>query len=148
MSVYGQRNSDQRAPNKNEQPLYEYYYYDDEYYYADDLSNNANTQAPLATASTNIKPQKVAAVTEETDSLSEAKEAIAQYDIDELVIAWREYMEEKEQKEKEEEKTSRYHFYITKYHLCKVFTLKSTEIFKCLSIFHIFKYKPNSSKWV
>ena len=110
MSVYGQRNSDQRAPNKNEQPLYEYYYYDDEYYYADDLSNNANTQAPLATASTNIKPQKVAAVTEETDSLSEAKEAIAQYDIDELVIAWREYMEEKEQKEKEEEKTSRYHF--------------------------------------
>lgn len=107
LSVYGQRNSDQRAPNKNEQPLYEYYYNDDEYYYADDLSNNANTQqAPLATASTNIKPQKVAAVTEETDSLSEAKEAIAQYDIDELVIAWREYMEEKEQKEKEEEKTS------------------------------------------
>ena len=121
MSVYGQRNSDQRAPNKNEQPLYEYYYYDDEYYYADDLSNNANTQAPLATASTNIKPQKVAAVTEETDSLSEAKEAIAQYDIDELVIAWREYMEEKEQKEKEEEKTSRYTiFYITTYYLCKV----------------------------
>ena len=118
MSVYGQRNSDQRAPNKNEQPLYEYYYYDDEYYYADDLSNNANTQAPLATASTNIKPQKVAAVTEETDSLSEAKEAIAQYDIDELVIAWREYMEEKEQKEKEEEKTSRYTIFISQHIIC------------------------------
>ena len=149
MSVYGQRNSDQRAPNKNEQPLYEYYYYDDEYYYADDLSNNANTQAPLATASTNIKPQKVAAVTEETDSLSEAKEAIAQYDIDELVIAWREYMEEKEQKEKEEEKTARYHFIISLHIFCaKYFTSKSTKVLKCLFIFHIFKHKPNSSKWV
>ena len=148
MSVYGQRNSDQRAPNKNEQPLYEYYYYDDEYYYADDLSNNANTQAPLATASTNIKPQKVAAVTEETDSLSEAKEAIAQYDIDELVIAWREYMEEKEQKEKEEEKTSRYHFYITSYYLCKILQYFIFKIkHKPLHIF-IFKYKPNSSKWI
>jgi hypothetical protein len=93
LSVNGHPDSNRQEQN------YEYYYYDDEYYYADDLIGNTRKdtlppERPAATVTTNTP------VTADTsDSLSEAKEAIAQYDIDELVKAWREYMEEKEQKE-------------------------------------------------
>ena len=87
-------------PNRQEQN-YEYYYYDDAYYYADDLIGNTQKDS--------LPPERPVAPTTNTpvaadgsDSLSDAKEAIAQYDIDELVKAWREYMEEKEEKEQKE----------------------------------------------
>ena len=92
MSVNGHPESDRQ----NDQQYDQYYYYDDEYYYADELATGTRKQQPTAPSST--KPTEA-----KDDSLSEAKEAIAQYDIDELVKAWREYMEEKEDKEKKEE---------------------------------------------
>ena len=94
MSVNGLPNSDRQ----NEQ-LYEYYYYDDDYYYNDELTGSRNTERPVAATNTKATAK---ATEDQPDTLSEAKEAIAQYDIDELVKAWREYMEEKEEKEKEQ----------------------------------------------
>jgi hypothetical protein len=101
MSVNGQRNSNRQEQN------YEYYYYDDEYYYADDeLLGNSNNPLPARlnspTSATPVTTKTTSRATD-TDSLSEAKEAIAQYDIDELVKAWREYMEEKEHKENQKQ---------------------------------------------
>ena len=99
MSVNGHPNSEDRQNNQQ----YEYYYYDDEYYYVDDAVTNTKTVRP--TAAVNTKPPVERAG---EGSLSDAKEAIAQYDIDELVKAWREYMEEKEEKENKAEKVQRY----------------------------------------
>jgi len=92
LSVNGHPNTDRQ---NNQQ--YEYYYYDDDYYYTDELTGNRNTQAPAAAVPSTKSPAKT--TENQPDSLSDAKEAIAQYDIDELVKAWREYMEEKEQKD-------------------------------------------------
>ena len=92
LSVNGHPNSDRQ----NDQQ-YEYYYYDDDYYYTDELTGNRNTQAPAAAVPNTKSPAKT--TENQPDSLSDAKEAIAQYDIDELVKAWREYMEEKEEKD-------------------------------------------------
>ena len=100
MSVNGHPNSEDRQNNQQ----YEYYYYDDEYYYVDDAVTNTKTVRPTA-AAVNTKPPVERAG---EGSLSDAKEAIAQYDIDELVKAWREYMEEKEEKENKAEKVQRY----------------------------------------
>lgn len=85
-------------PQRQSQQPSEYYYYDDDYYYNDELTGSRNTESPVAVANTKAK-----ATEDQPDELSEAKEAIAQYDIDELVKAWREYMEEKEHKEQEKE---------------------------------------------
>ena len=93
MSVNGHPDSDRQ----NDPAYDQYYYYDDEYYYADELATGSRKQQPT-NAPSSTKPTE-----EKDDSLSEAKEAIAQYDIDELVKAWREYMEEKDDKEQAEE---------------------------------------------
>merc|ERR1712072_932062 len=91
------------SPDRQNEQLYEYYYYDDDYYYNDELTGSRNTERPAATTSTQstVKPTD-----NQPDSLSEAKEAIAQYDFDELVKAWREYMEEKEHKENQRKEPS------------------------------------------
>merc|ERR1719211_1019880 len=89
LSVNGHPDSDRQ----NDPAYDQYYYYDDEYYYADELATGSRKQQPT-NAPSSTKPTE-----EKDDSLSEAKEAIAQYDIDELVKAWREYMEEKDDKE-------------------------------------------------
>jgi len=93
LSVNGHPDSDRQ----NDQVYDQYYYYDDEYYYADELATGSRKQQPTNS------PSSTKATEEKDDSLSEAKEAIAQYDIDELVKAWREYMEEKDDKEQTEE---------------------------------------------
>jgi len=99
LSVNGHPQSNREEQN------YEYYYYDDEYYYADDLTGNIGKDSlPLKRQlQTNTNTP---APSDDGDSLSEAKEAIAQYDIDELVKAWREYMEEKEKKELQKTKNT------------------------------------------
>ena len=95
MSVNGHPES----ARQNDQLYDQYYYYDDEYYYADELATGTRKQQPTAPSN----PRAKASEETKDDSLSDAKEAIAQYDIDELVKAWREYMEEKEDKEKKKE---------------------------------------------
>ena len=95
MSVNAHPDSDRQ----NDQLYDQYYYYDDEYYYTDKLATGSRTEQPTAPSNPRAKSKE----DNKDESLSEAKEAIAQYDIDELVKAWREYMEEKEDKEKKKE---------------------------------------------
>ena len=103
-------------PQRQSQQPSEYYYYDDDYYYNDELTGSRNTESPVAVANTKAK-----ATEDQPDELSEAKEAIAQYDIDELVKAWREYMEEKEHKEQEKEAPiSRFFIHFLSFSLFKI----------------------------
>ena len=107
-------NGHPESARQNDQLYDQYYYYDDEYYYADELATGTRKQQPTAPSN----PRAKASEETKDDSLSDAKEAIAQYDIDELVKAWREYMEEKEDKEKKKETPPpRYSNYVFRFNL-------------------------------